>query len=251
MTLTTRTVATGPDRPDLFEVEFGNELLSVKLLSLGATLWDVRPTSADPSQPGLCLALPRAEDYFGNDSYLGVTAGPVANRIRGARFELDGRRYDLEPNEGPNQLHGGPTGFSHKPWDAETVVDDDGVTREVRFMLHRPDGEGGYPGNLDVMVGYRLEGSRLRYRWTASADAPTPVSSHQPRLLESVRVTDHRRSSAVRSVTPTRPTRRGLDSDGRHRRRRGLTVRPPGRHRRRRRDRRDRWSRNRPVLRPR
>lgn len=197
MTVASRTVTTGPDRPDLLEVELGNELLSVKLLNLGATLWDVRPTGSDPSQPGLCLALPRAEDYFGNGSYLGVTAGPVANRIRDARFDLDGRRYTLEPNEGPNQLHGGPTGFSHKPWDAETVVDDDGTTREVRFTLNRPDGEGGYPGNLAVMVGYRLEGSRLRYRWTASADAPTPVSltSHAYwNLSGSPTIADHRLS---------------------------------------------------------
>ena len=99
---------------------------------------------------------------------------PIASTT--AAFDLDGRRHRLEPNEGPNQLHGGPTGLSHKPWDAETVVDDDGVTREVRFTLHRPDGEGGYPGNLGVMVAYRLEGSRLRYRWTASATTPTPVS---------------------------------------------------------------------------
>lgn len=173
---TTRSITTAPERPDLFEIELFNDKLAVRLLNLGATLWDVRPVEFEPAQPGLCLALPDAEDYFGNAAYFGVTAGPVANRIAGATFELEGRRYDLEANEGPNQLHGGPTGFSHRPWDSETVPDDDGATREVRFSLHRPDGEGGYPGNLAVTVGYRLHHNRLRYRWTASTDAPTPVS---------------------------------------------------------------------------
>lgn len=174
--VTTRSIATAPEHPDVFEIELFNDRFAVRLLSLGATLWDIRPVEFEPARPGLCLSLTSAEDYFGNAAYLGVTAGPVANRIAGAGFQLDGRRHDLEPNEGPNQLHGGPTGFSHRPWNAETLSDDDGATREVRFGLRRPAGDGGYPGNLDVTVTYRLDGNRLRYRWTAITDTPTPVS---------------------------------------------------------------------------
>jgi len=158
---------------DLVEVALRNDRLTVRLLNLGATLWDIRPTGSDT---GLALALRSADEYFGNDAYLGVTAGPVANRITGAAFELDGRRHHLEPNEGPNQLHGGPTGFSHRLWELETVIDPDGVSRGARFSLDRPDGDGGYPGNLSVTVEYRLDDNRLRYRWTATTDAPTPVS---------------------------------------------------------------------------
>lgn len=177
MKVTTRGIATPAERPDLFEVELHNDRLAVRLLNLGATLLAIRPAdSADDRGDNLALALGSAEEYFGNAAYLGVTAGPVANRISGATFELNGRRCRLEPNEGPNQLHGGPTGFSHRPWEVETVPDDDGATREVRFSLHRPDGEGGYPGNLAVTVAFRLDGNRLRYEWTASTDAPTPVS---------------------------------------------------------------------------
>ncbi len=168
-----RSVATSSDHRDLVEVELRNDRLAVHLLNLGATLWEIRP-AGEPG--GLTLALRAAEDYLGNPAYLGVTAGPVANRIAGAAFMIDGRRYRLEANEGPNQLHGGPTGFSHRVWNAETVVDPDGATREVRFTLHRSDGEGGYPGNLAVNVTYRLDDNRLRYRWEAETDAPTPVS---------------------------------------------------------------------------
>ncbi len=155
------------------EVELSNNRLSLRLLDIGATLRHIGPADGGAV---LALSLASAADYGNNPAYLGVTAGPVANRITGAAFELDGRHHALEPNEGRNQLHGGPTGFSHRPWDVETVPDADGATREIRFTLHRPDGEGGYPGNLNVSVGYRLDGNRLRYRWTATTDAPTPVS---------------------------------------------------------------------------
>lgn len=168
-----RPIATSDDKPDLVEVELWNDRLAIRLLNLGATLWDIR---AADGLDGLALALPTAEDYFTNPAYLGVSVGPVANRIAGATFTLDEQLYELQINEGPNQLHGGPTGFSHRLWDVETVPDADGATREARFSLHRPDGEGGYPGNLDVTVGYRLDGNRLRYRWTARTDAATPVS---------------------------------------------------------------------------
>ena len=156
--------------PDLFEVELHNEFLTVRLLNIGATLWELRRSGE--VGPSLCLAMPTAADYPPGSGYIGVTAGPVANRIAGARFEIDGRRYELDANEGPHQLHGGPTGFSHKPWAADVDQNPD----RVRFTLRRPDGEGGYPGNLEVSVTYALEANRVRYRWTAATDQPTPVS---------------------------------------------------------------------------
>ncbi len=165
--------------PDPVEIELANDTLSLRLLDIGAALRDVRPVGGTtPGDTPLALGLPHPLDHLENPYYIGVTAGPVANRIGGASFTIDGVDHRLEPNEGPNQLHGGRTGFSHRRWDVETIPDpdDDGAIREVRFSLHRPDGQGGYPGNLDVLVTYRLDGNRLRYQWTATTDAPTPVS---------------------------------------------------------------------------
>ncbi len=154
----------------LVEVGLENDVLSVRLLNRGAALRSV--CLQDNPEVSLCLALPDRGLNVDNRSYIGVTAGPVANRIGGASFELDGRRFQLEANEGPNQLHGGPTGFDRKLWS----VDSEQAPDQVRFRLHRPDGEGGYPGNLDVVVSYELEGNRLRYQWTATSDRVTPVS---------------------------------------------------------------------------
>jgi aldose 1-epimerase len=46
-----------------------------------------------------------------NDPYFGAVLGRVANRIGGAKFTLNGVQYNVTPNEGPNQLHGGLRGF--------------------------------------------------------------------------------------------------------------------------------------------
>ena len=160
------------DRGDVLDIRMSNDVLSLRLLNRGATLWQLRPTGTGDNEPSLCLGLDRPVDYGANHGYFGVTVGPVANRIAGATFELDGRIHRLETNEGPNQLHGGSFGFGHQLFDVEPLPGE----RGVRFSHHRPDGQGGYPGNLDVTVTYELVGNRLRYQWRAATDAATPVS---------------------------------------------------------------------------
>jgi aldose 1-epimerase len=186
---------------------------------VGATLLDVRPINS--ADPGFMLGLPAPEDYRHNPHYLGVTAGPVANRIGGARFEIEGRIHRLEANEGDHQLHGGPRGFGTRLWDVEI----DPATTSARFDLRRDDGDGGYPGNLDVEVTYTLDGPQLIYRWTARTDAPTPVSltNHAYWNLgrsqdETATVVDHRlQVSAGRVVevdSDLIPTGSFVDVDG-------------------------------------
>lgn len=108
----------------------------------------------------------------GDDLHLGCLIGRQANRLRGGSFELDGRRYQLPCNAGSSHLHGGPAGFHQQYWDI--------VTREPeRAHLRRrsPDGEAGYPGNLDVDAIISLpDAHSLRLEWTATTDAPTPVN---------------------------------------------------------------------------
>jgi aldose 1-epimerase len=60
-------------------------------------------------------------------------------------------------------------------WAAEGVLDNDAVG--VRFTRRSPDGEEGYPGNLDGTVVYLLTNdNELRIDYTATTDAPTPVN---------------------------------------------------------------------------
>lgn len=160
-----------PSGTPISAIELSNEYLRMTVLDLGASLWTLVPRD-DPSAVGLTLSHRDASAYATNPPYLGCTVGPVANRVGGSVFSLGGRRHRLVPNEGAHHLHGGPTGFGHRIWDVE--VDSDAMA--AVFRRHRPDGEGGYPGDLDVEVTWRLRGNRVHFSWSARADLPTPVS---------------------------------------------------------------------------
>jgi aldose 1-epimerase len=103
--------------------------------------------------------------------YLGVTLGRYAGRIAGGRFTLDGKEYPLTRNSGPNHGHGGLIGFDKVTWAAQRTADG------VRFSYRAADGEEGYPGNLEVSVGYTLTSDNaLVIDYRATTDKPTPVN---------------------------------------------------------------------------
>lgn len=108
----------------------------------------------------------------GPEYYLGALIGRVGNRIGGARFELDEKTYTLYANDGKNSLHGGKKGYESAVWDAQQV---DGST--LVLTLRSPDGEEGYPGNLDIKVTYRItESDGLHIAYEAQTDQRTPVN---------------------------------------------------------------------------
>jgi aldose 1-epimerase len=115
------------------------------------------------------------EDYETRSPYFGNITGRYANRIANATFSLDGEDYTLAANNGPNSLHGGVEGFDNKVWEAEAVEGDGEVGVSLHYLS--PDGEEGYPGNLDVTVVYTLtDTNELRMEYTATTDAPTVVN---------------------------------------------------------------------------
>jgi aldose 1-epimerase len=147
--------------------------LSIAVSDLGATLVRLRTPDRTGNAADVVLGFDAAAGYLGPDNaYLGATVGRVANRISGATFELDGRRYELARNEGPNHLHGGGGhAFSWRLWRVEEATE-----TAVALGLRSPDGEEGYPGRLDVLASYTLDGDTLTIRYVATTDAPTPVN---------------------------------------------------------------------------
>jgi aldose 1-epimerase len=151
---------------------------AARLLSLGATLASLRvpDRTGRPGEVTLGYASAEALLEAGNPTYFGVTVGRFANRIRGGRFTLDGREYRLARNEGgANHLHGGSRGFDKRLWSGEPFEE---VGRAgVRWSYRSPDGEEGYPGNLDVVAEYSLaEDGTLRMGYEARSDAPTVLN---------------------------------------------------------------------------
>jgi aldose 1-epimerase len=113
--------------------------------------------------------------YLGDTSYLGSIVGRYANRIARGRFTLDGRAYTLATNNGPNSLHGGPTGFQKRVWAPKVVSGPDGDALELTYVSR--DGEEGYPGTLTAKVIYSLrKDGGLVIEYTATTDAATIVN---------------------------------------------------------------------------
>lgn len=149
--------------------------LSAEVLDLGGILARLEFPGAH-GRTSLVLGLDDAQACFDDPAYLGIVVGRFGNRIAGSQFVLDGQVHRVTANEGRNHLHGGALGFGRRLWQVQAH---DAGTLVLRY--HSPDGEEGYPGNLDVTARYRLQGARLRLEFEATCDAATPFNpTHHP-----------------------------------------------------------------------
>ena len=115
------------------------------------------------------------------EQYHGAIVGRVCGRINKASFSLSGIEYQLAANDAygyphPNHLHGGILAFHNRIWQWTKQIDTEG-NEAVTFTYFSPDGEEGYPGNLNVSVTYTLKPSGvLRMEIVAETDRQTPVN---------------------------------------------------------------------------
>jgi len=147
--------------------------MSIEIINFGARIKSIKfPVNAKPAEMILGYASP--EEYLTDEFYLGATCGRVCNRIAGGKFELAGRQYQLPLNDGENCLHGGPGNFSLRFWqiDKGTVTDS-----LVTLFLVSPNGDQGFPGNLELAVTYQLSAdNKLSIQYSANTDLATPVN---------------------------------------------------------------------------
>ena len=142
--------------------------------------------------------------------YLGCLVGRYANRIAKGRFTLDGKSYQLATNNGPNSLHGGPTGFATRLWSPRVVSGPDGDALELTYVSK--DGEEGYPGTLTAKVVYSLRADGgLVIDYTATTDKATVVNltNHAYFNLHGEgegTILDHQLQLEADTFTPVDPT---------------------------------------------
>jgi aldose 1-epimerase len=100
------------------------------------------------------LGFESPEGYQKGSPYFGATVGRMANRIRSARFELEGNDYEVAANDGKDHLHGGVKGWDKVIWSASPRETPKGPT--IEFSYVSKDGEEGYPGTVNATVVYSL-----------------------------------------------------------------------------------------------
>ena len=149
--------------------------MSAAVTDYGALLVSLQAADRDGRLGEITLGFDALDGYLGKHPYFGATVGRYANRIGAARFALDGNEVRLAANNGENHLHGGVVGFDRVLWEAD-MFEEDG-TAGVCFSRVSPDGEEGYPGNLQVTTTYTLtDMDELRLDFEAMTDRATPVN---------------------------------------------------------------------------
>src|SRR5690606_12906073 len=124
----------------------------VKLTNYGAAIVEINVPDRNGDKENVTFGYETLDGYLAGDAYFGKVVGQFANRVAKGKFTLDGVEYTLALNNGPNSLHGGPTGWHSRAWTAEVLKGTDFPA--VKFTYSKPDMEEGYPGNVVAEVVY-------------------------------------------------------------------------------------------------
>lgn len=160
-----------PDGSAVTRYTLFNGNLQACILNYGGILQSLQVPDRNGKLADIVLGFDSLEPYLDEHPYFGALIGRYANRIADGKFSLDGKDYQLSCNNGPNHLHGGNQGFDRKLWEAEARESEQGPQLILRYLS--PDGEEGYPGNLQVEVTYTLTEQALKIDYLATTDAPT------------------------------------------------------------------------------
>ncbi|MCD4697161.1 MAG: galactose mutarotase [Bacteroidales bacterium] len=148
---------------------------SVQITNYGGIVTSILTPDKNGYMDDVVLGYDSLGGYLIESPYFGAIVGRYANRIANGKFTLDGKEYILEKNEGHCHLHGGNIGFDKKIWNANTFADDSIASLKLSYLS--PDGEEGYPENLDVTVTYRITpDNELQIEYSAKTDKPTPIN---------------------------------------------------------------------------
>lgn len=164
---------TMPSGEEVFLYTIENSLgTTAGIITRGATLNSFCCPDKDGKLGDIIVGFDNIEGHIKSNTYTGEIIGQYANRICGGSFMLGGKQINVTKNEnGKTCLHGGGE-YSSALWKA-IVIDDNAV----EFSYHSPDGEQGFPGNVDVTVIYVLtDHNELEIHYSAVSDKETVIN---------------------------------------------------------------------------
>lgn len=156
----------------LFTLRNGD--LSMQVTNFGARVISLIAPDRNGVRDDVVVGYDDAERFVHNsgERFLGATVGRVANRIGGGKFTLDGKTYTLPQNNNGQTLHGGLIGVDMAVW---KVLERTPSSITLGYVV--PDGQDGFPGNLDIKLTYSLtENNEFDIKYEATTDKATPVN---------------------------------------------------------------------------
>jgi len=171
---------THPSGKDIYLYSLRNiNKTEVLISNYGAIIMAYKIYLPDGTSNDIVLGFDNIEDYLGADylkvyPFMGAAIGRYANRIENACFKIDNKEFPVSKNWDADQLHGGFEGFDKKVWD---FVSFDEKCNILQLRYSSPDGEEGFPGNLDVNICFELnDDNDLIYEYAATCDQPTAIN---------------------------------------------------------------------------
>ncbi|MBK9630678.1 MAG: galactose mutarotase [Saprospiraceae bacterium] len=148
-----------------------NDQIRVLISNYGAKIISLWVPDRDGNWIDLVAGYDSIDEYLTGSAYYGAVCGRYANRIANAAFHLNDKEYILDANHGKHILHGGSEGFHKKIWWVLSFGDD-----VLKLGLTSPDGEMGFPGELNIELHYHLINSSLHIQYSAQTNKPTVVN---------------------------------------------------------------------------
>jgi aldose 1-epimerase len=165
-------ISTGEEISE-FTIQNENGLI-LKVITFGGIITELHVPDKYGKLDDVVLGFGSVEDYekFNVLAYFGCITGRVAGRITHGKFSLEGKEYQMVINNEPNHLHGGLDGLNKQVWSPK-ILDD----QTLQLSYTSPDGQSGYPGNVEIAVTYALTSeNEVRIEYHAKTDKATPLS---------------------------------------------------------------------------
>ncbi len=149
--------------------------MSVSFLNYGGIITEINVPDRHNNIENVVLGFKNHADYERNPNFLGALVGRVAGRVQGASFTIENQTFDVEANEGAHHLHGGAGGFHQVIWATIPFQTEDTVGLALTHTS--ADGEGGYPGTVEMTVTYTLtNNNELIVDYAATSDKTTALT---------------------------------------------------------------------------
>ncbi|MGS2722661.1 aldose epimerase family protein [Porticoccus sp. GXU_MW_L64] len=168
-----------PDGREVHQYCLGNaQGMRASIINYGGIITELHVPDRHGQLADVVLGYDSLAQYQQDKFYLGAVLGRYAGRIAGGRLSIAGNHYVLPGNNDGNHLHGGDSGFNRVLWQAQSRQGDEGPSL---VLCHTsPDGEQGYPGNLQVEVTYTLtRHNELKVQYRARCDKLTVLNLSQ------------------------------------------------------------------------
>ena len=157
-----------PDGTQATIYELTDGTITAHISDFGATIHRLYVPDRDGTLSDVVLGFKTPGEYIASTTFFGTVVGRSCNRLKDGRFTLNGKTYQLDLNDGNNNLHCGYAFYKDRIWTVEKVTGN-----SICLSLQSPDGDQGFPGNASIKVTYTLENSALKIAYEAVCDQDT------------------------------------------------------------------------------